>query len=590
MMHVTSQPTVWLNRDAMSLTLTAPDVRASVVRSWERSRMCGLDQGGGLTLPYVSQLEVDNRFTRAASPVLEQLGGMLAGCETAAVLLDPAGRFLMHRCDDRSLGRRMDTGQSTPGFVWAEEFSGTNAVGVALEEKVASWTTGQDHYLEALRDLSCAAAPIFNPFNRKLEGVIDLTALIHKASPLMMPMAIQAAQAIEERLVEAGSAAERTLLARFMSASRRPGRVVLVLGDRTEVATSNASSVLNRSDKTLLAQRADDLTSQHPVATESLPLGSGHTATVRFERIEMGGHRVGTLVELEVAPAATKPARDSAVSRRKASSGTDSPMAGRSQATEFLRAKVEQLRGTMFPLVISGEAGVGKLTLARMLTSGGQPPVLLDAGQTTRDSESALLREIEAMVAMRGRCVIVRQIGGLSADAVQRLAALAESAEENQSRVICTLTDRDRAESASQPTFGVRLHVPALRERSEDLLDLVPRLMGRRGAKLRLAPPVMQALMRYDWPGNVRELDSVLSAMASSSRGSEIHLADLPAHYQRGSRRLRRIEHVERSAIIQALLESEGNKTRAAEILEIGRATLYRKMRVYGLEPELISG
>jgi transcriptional regulator of acetoin/glycerol metabolism len=552
--------------------------------------MCGLDQGSGLTLPYIQQLEVDNRFTRAAEPVLERIGALLAGCETAAVLLDPAGRFLMRRCDDTGLARRMDAGQSVPGFVWAEEFSGTNAVGVALEEKVASWTSGQDHYLEALRDLSCAAAPIFNPFNRKLEGVIDLTALIHKASPLMMPMAMQAAQSIEERLVEAGSTAERTLLSRFMAASRRAGRVVLVLGERTEVSTAAASALLNRTDKVLLAQRADDLTSGKPEESERLPLSSGDIATVRFSRIDLDGHHIGTLVEIEVDPAAPRTPRDAAASSRKAAAVTESPMAGRSQATEFLRAKVDQLRGTMFPLVISGETGVGKLTLARMLAGGPHQPVILDAGQTTRDTEGVLLREIEAVVAMRGRCVIVRQIGAVSADGIQRLAALAESAEENESRVICTLTDSDRGELATQPAFGVRLHVPALRERSEDLLDLVPRLLGRRGSKVRLAPPVTQALMRYDWPGNVRELDSVLSAMASSSRGSDINLSDLPAHYQRGSRRLRRIEHVERSAIVQALLESEGNKTRAAEILEIGRATLYRKMRVYGLEPELMTG
>jgi transcriptional regulator of acetoin/glycerol metabolism len=550
--------------------------------------MCGLDQGSGLTLPYVPQVDVQNRFTRAAQPVLDRLSGLLAGCDTATVLLDSSGRILMRRCDDTGLRRRMDSGQSVPGFVWAEEYSGTNAVGVALEEKVAFWTTGQDHYLEALRDLSCAAAPIFNPFNRKLEGVIDLTALIHHASPLMMPLVIQAAQSIEDRLVEAGSSAERTLLDRFMAASRGPGHVVLVMGQRTEVSTASASALLNRSDKTLLAQRADDLTSGHPVATERLPLSSGDIAAVRYERVDLDGQRIGTVVELDIGPSAPRSARESATSsRRKASVAADSPMVGRSQAAEFLRAKVDQLRGTMFPLVISGEAGAGKLTLARMLTGGSHPPVLLDAGQTAGASEGALLREIEAVVALRDRFVIVRQIGSLSADAVQHLAALAESAEENASRVVCTLTQSDRADTSSQSAFGVRLHVPALRERSEDLLDLVPRLLARRGHKVRLAPPVMQALMRYDWPGNVRELDSVLSAMTSSSRGSDINLSDLPAHYQRGYRRLRRIEHVERSAIIQALLESEGNKTKAAEILEIGRATLYRKMRVYGLEPEL---
>jgi transcriptional regulator of acetoin/glycerol metabolism len=77
--------------------------------------------------------------------------------------------------------------------------------------------------------------------------------------------------------------------------------------------------------------------------------------------------------------------------------------------------------------------------------------------------------------------------------------------------------------------------------------------------------------------------------MLHRCHGSELTLADLPVQYHRGGRRLRRIEHVERAAIVQALAEAGGNRTKAAGILEIGRATLYRKMRVYGLGPDSVA-
>lgn len=559
--------------------------RPGVGRSWARSRMCGLDEGVVPHLPFQAEVDPVGTFARASTTVLDGLGAMLEDSQTAAVLLDSGGLFLTSRCSDGALRSRMEDGQSAPGFIWAEEYAGTSAVGIALEERVPAWTTGSEHYLEMLRDLTCAAAPVFNPFTHKLEGVVDITALKPISSPLMLPIVMQAARAIEERMFEIGSIAERTLLARFMSAKRRPGNVVMVRGERTDVSTSNAAFFLTGSDKSLLTQRAEDVMSAEPVV-DRITLASGNQAIARFETIMNAGHRIGTLVELTIDRASSRTGGSEAATRLRAT-GSESAMVGRSQATRFLRAKVEQLSGSTFPLVISGDSGVGKLTLARMLATDGV--ALIDCGRANADSEPSLLREVEGLASRHDHSLILRDIGALSASGMQRLGGLAEAAEANGSRLICTYTDRKSTEPSIQPAFGVRVHVPALRERPEDLLDLVPRLFGRRGITLRLAAPVMQMLMRYDWPGNVRELDSVLTAMAKSARGKEITLVDVPFHYQRGSRRLRRIEHIERNAIIQALLESEGNKTKAAEVLEIGRATLYRKIRVYGLESEMIS-
>ena len=210
--------------------------RAVIDRAWTRSRMCGLDQASPLDLPFDASFDVDSAFARAARPVLDYLGGLLPGCGTAAVLLDAQGRLLVRVCDDPSLSRRMNDGNSLPGYLWSEEFAGANAVGIALEERVPTWTSGQDHYLEALRDLACAAVPVVNPLTQRVVGVLDLTAQLSSASPLMLPMALQAARTIEQRLVDAGTVTERALLGRFLTATRRPGKAVLAVSDRTELS------------------------------------------------------------------------------------------------------------------------------------------------------------------------------------------------------------------------------------------------------------------------------------------------------------------------------------------------------------------
>jgi transcriptional regulator of acetoin/glycerol metabolism len=170
------------------------------------------------------------------------------------------------------------------------------------------------------------------------------------------------------------------------------------------------------------------------------------------------------------------------------------------------------------------------------------------------------------------------------------LAAASSTAERNGSRLVLTaISTEEPGDRTPQFTdsLGLHLEVPPLRERTDDIVDLLPHLIKRRGATARVAPAAVQALMRYDWPGNVRELDSLVRALLVRKRTTEIVVSDLPSAYQQGGRRLRRIEKVERAAIVRALQEVDGNKTRAAELLEIGRATLYRKIRAYGLDIEL---
>ena len=94
----------------------------------------------------------------------------------------------------------------------------------------------------------------------------------------------------------------------------------------------------------------------------------------------------------------------------------------------------------------------------------------------------------------------------------------------------------------------------------------------------------MQALMRADWPGNVRQLESVIQGMVARHPHGELSLRDLPPAYQRVPwRRLSPMERIERAAILHALEQTGGHKVRAAALLGIGRATLYRKLKELGI-------
>jgi sigma-54 dependent transcriptional regulator, acetoin dehydrogenase operon transcriptional activator AcoR len=562
---------------------SAPDVRPEIKRSWERSAQCGLDPGSALNLPYEPDVQAEERFLRAATPVLDHVGSFLEGSNTTAVLTDARGRLLARRCPDNELARLLDRTNSLPGFTWAEEYTGTTALSLAVEERMPAWVGPGEHYLEALRHLVCAAVPIVHPITRRIQGIIDVTSGVDDASRHMMPVVLQAARAIEERLYEDASGTERALLSHFLSAAHHSTQPIIVLGERVELSSPPAARLLDVGDKTLLWERASGLIRDHHTAEDTFTLTDGREVAARFVRIEVDGHPTGVVIELDVAPT-----RGAAPATPAPATESGSPFLGRSSASRYLRGQAASLSGELMPVLITGEAGVGKLTLAKAIAGADAERVLLDAARTTIDGEDALLRQLASVADSPGKTIIVRRVGCLSERAIETLIAIANNAESNNSRVIATATasvERDGSGAGGQAeSFGLKLEVPPLRERADDLLDLVPHLIARRGATARMAPAAIQTLMRYDWPGNVRELDGLVRLLLTRKRTTDIVLADLPPAYQRGSRRLRRIEQVERSAIVQALLEVNGNRTKAAELLEIGRATLYRKIRAYGLD------
>jgi transcriptional regulator of acetoin/glycerol metabolism len=134
--------------------------------------------------------------------------------------------------------------------------------------------------------------------------------------------------------------------------------------------------------------------------------------------------------------------------------------------------------------------------------------------------------------------------------------------------------------------FPRTVGVPPLRHHVEDVAELVPHLLGRlaRGT-LQASPSVIRVLMRNRWPGNVDQLHQVLRAAAARRQSGTIEVGDLPPECRPTTRRvLTTIEAIECDAIVEALRDTDGNKSEAARQLGMSRATIYRKIRGYGLQ------
>jgi DNA-binding NtrC family response regulator len=145
---------------------------------------------------------------------------------------------------------------------------------------------------------------------------------------------------------------------------------------------------------------------------------------------------------------------------------------------------------------------------------------------------------------------------------------------------------------------GIRLRLPALRERKEDIPLLLAAFLKEfnreNGTSLEgFGPDAQESLLHYSWPGNIRELRSAVESAVALARGPRIELKDLPEKLVSPSSMPvfgsawngndLNLERMEKRMIILALQQSKGSRTEAAKLLGTSRRTLHRKLHVYGL-------
>jgi transcriptional regulator with PAS, ATPase and Fis domain len=165
-------------------------------------------------------------------------------------------------------------------------------------------------------------------------------------------------------------------------------------------------------------------------------------------------------------------------------------------------------------------------------------------------------------------------------------------------------TNKDLEEEVRQKRFRedlyfrlnvISLHLPPLRERTEDIELLARHFLKKYAARMKrditdFAPEALQLLVSYSWPGNIRELENAIERAAILTRGSVIRAETLPvwrsapAAEPKRADRLVSLETVEREHILHVLKAAGNNKSRAARILDIARRTLDRKIEEFGLD------
>jgi DNA-binding NtrC family response regulator len=302
-----------------------------------------------------------------------------------------------------------------------------------------------------------------------------------------------------------------------------------------------------------------------------------------------------------------------------------------SPAMQTVLDLVERVAPTDATVLIQGESGTGKEVIAKAIhhasaraqrpfvaiNCGAVPETLLESelfgymrgaftGATVNklglfeeaDGGTLFLDEIAEMPA----ALQVKLLRALQSGEVRRLGAT--QAASFDVRVIAA-THGDLAMLISQGTFRedlfyrlnvVQIVLPPLRDRREDIPALAEHVLarssGKLGRELRLSPQALERLLRYPWPGNVRELENAIERATILARSDTVEPEDLPPHVSVGLQlgpspvlpRQITLAEAERIHILQTLERFGRNHSGAAEALGIGRTTLWRKLKEYGID------
>jgi DNA-binding NtrC family response regulator len=295
---------------------------------------------------------------------------------------------------------------------------------------------------------------------------------------------------------------------------------------------------------------------------------------------------------------------------------------------------VQQVAPARATVLITGESGTGKELIAGLLHSlspraagpfmtlntAALPATLLEAelfGYEKGAFTGAQQRKQGCFELADGGTLLLDEIGDTPLEIQAKLLRVLQdgtferlgSSRTLQADVrIVAATNKDLSQAVAEQRFRadlfyrihvITLHLPPLRQRCADIPLLVSHFLRKytqQNAKpiTAMTPQALERLQAYAWPGNVRELENVIERAVVLAQGAVLGIEDLPPELQ-DPEPVSMPEHhfvltadatlaqIEREAIVQTLQRHAGNRQVAARVLNIGLATLYRKLKEYNL-------
>lgn len=567
-------------------------VRSLIHDSWTRCLSQGIDAGRG-EAPLETRGDVvehrrrsNSELLAAARKTFSTIGQLLDGTGTILILTDSEGVLIDVVGDRETVHHGMDIHLAVGGK-WTEDVVGTNGIGTALCTGEPVFVHAAEHFCAGIKSWTCAGAPIRDPFDGSIIGVVDLSGHPEIFRPHNTAFVAAAAHEIEKALAERQRDERMRLLEAFISAAPRyrEGDGLLII-DRLgrPVYRNNLPEAVARElqvDGLAAKQGARcgvRLPSPAAVDTfaQALPawLRSCHFSPLHCA----DGLTGATLIFPAQRPAGTTTvgARNKSERQIEAAAGS---IVGKSEP--LLDAIDIACRVGVMPdvtsLLIEGETGVGKELFARLVHTVSRrtpdsPFIVLNCGAITKElfgnelfghAPSAFTgasRDGKPGVfeLAHGGVLCLDEIGEMPLEIQPFLLRVLEERVvqrigDGRPRAVdvrlIASTNRDLRREVEAGRFrrdlyyrisAISIHVPPLRERGQDILLLLEHFNGKIAARSGREPlcfrkDTLDLLLAYGWPGNVRELRNLVERLHVGAPHGEVGPCALPAEIRRGT-------------------------------------------------------
>jgi sigma-54 dependent transcriptional regulator, acetoin dehydrogenase operon transcriptional activator AcoR len=618
-----------------------------VLDSWQRCRTARVDPNDGVGKRLVedeiaARREQNRRLIEVAGPQMRAMYGTVRGSGFVVNLIDTDG-YILEMVGDPPIVDNAQVLSFQVGADWSERAVGTNAISLALDNGVSIQVAGAEHFCYSHHTWTCSAAPILGS-DGVLLGVLNMSAPAHYRHPHTLGMIISGATAIQGQMALLHQSEEiaraRDRLSTILE-SISEGLMCVNQHGRITRINSWLAHQLGMYKQQLLGQSVDllgidrqtvrDMVTHHSVRYRELTL-TGKKGSITFY---VSGEYLdeSEIIDPEIVLAFhgtknTKRLVHQVMGNR--AHYTFGELLTRDEELKQAMALARTVAHVDSTVVLQGESGTGKEIFAHAIHNGGprksEPFVAINCAAIPRELMESELFGYEAgafsgahkngnlgkFELADGGTLFLDEIGDMAIDLQVKLLRVIQ--EKVLYRVggktaipvdvrIIAASNRDLSNAVAEGSFRDDLYyrlnvfmiqIPPLRRRVGDVRLLAEHFLrtfaDRYGRKAReINEPAMALLENYGWPGNVRELQNVMERLAMTVVEPIVTPGDLPAFFCREhgfvdvARHTESIRDMEREAIESALQNTGGNVTQAARTLGIGRNTLYRKMKTFGI-------
>jgi transcriptional regulator of acetoin/glycerol metabolism len=577
-----------------------------------------------------------------AQPILEDVRQFTESVPLAILLLDNTMCVLEMLGDGTTINQLLELGFRR-GIFLHEGQIGTNAFAIAQIERTPAWVYGPEHFLSCFHPFSTVAAPIHHP-DGSLLGIVGAFEPVEGASAVSLGLVTMAAKAIENQIQTEEIRQEASAYAiQINNIIDATSEGLLVWDENRTVIHLNlpGSDLLKVRPPRLMGRHLDEVIKLPEIIVRASERSESLTdieCTLTVDNRPLAlmvNFRVVGLPRTTLYLASFRPIEQvrELVSRQVGAVArqTVDNLIGESKEMRRLRRQIRTAARAEAPVLIQGETGTGKATIARAIHNSGprkdSPFVAINCRAIPRDLILAEFIGFEAgsytninhggqpskFELAEGGTLYLDEIDVLPLDMQAALLGMLDTGTVMRLgakhpipvnvRIVAS-TEINLDEAVKDGVFrsdlyyrlrSFHIHTTPLRERPEDIPTLIRQklmlLSSQIGQSLSFSGEAEAALTQYQWPGNIRELESTLERAVAVSEETMIGIEHLPSsllinHAGQPGPELKPVVSLadaERLAILNAGHSTGGNLTRTAALLGIGRTTLWRKMNAMNL-------